>query len=111
MTSLLGEGVQTGLAQAGFEADWVKDGIAAELALGTPGFAAVVLDLGLPRLSGLDPAAPAVRMMRAPASLIWIKPRARRPWKNCFGVPCQLSSSVGHFRAFRASPQCIGASP
>jgi two-component system OmpR family response regulator/two-component system response regulator QseB len=54
MTSLLGEGVQTGLAQAGFEADWVKDGIAAELALGTPGFAAVVLDLGLPRLSGLD---------------------------------------------------------
>jgi two-component system OmpR family response regulator/two-component system response regulator QseB len=51
---LLGDGVQAGLAQSGFKVDWVKDGIAAELALRTGEYAGVVLDLGLPRLSGLD---------------------------------------------------------
>jgi two-component system OmpR family response regulator/two-component system response regulator QseB len=51
---LLGDGVQAGLNQSGFSVDWVRDGIAAGLALQTGEFAAVVLDLGLPRLSGLD---------------------------------------------------------
>ena len=51
---LLGDGIQAGLAQAGFAVDWVTDGIAAELALKTSPYAAVVLDIGLPRLSGLD---------------------------------------------------------
>ena len=51
---LLGDGVQAGLAQSGFTVDWVKDGVAAELALKTGEYAGVVLDLGLPRLSGLD---------------------------------------------------------
>ena len=52
--ALLGDGVQAGLAQSGFNADWVRDGIAGELALKTGEYAGVVLDLGLPRLSGLD---------------------------------------------------------
>lgn len=51
---LLGDGVQAGLAQSGFGVDWVKDGIAADLALKTGDYAAVVLDLGLPRLSGFE---------------------------------------------------------
>jgi two-component system OmpR family response regulator/two-component system response regulator QseB len=51
---LLGDGVQAGLAQSGFTVDWVRDGIAAELALRTGGYAGVALDLGLPRLSGLE---------------------------------------------------------
>ncbi|HET6493101.1 MAG TPA: response regulator transcription factor [Burkholderiales bacterium] len=51
---LLGDGVQAGLAQAGFGVDWVKDGVAADLALKTGNFAAAVLDLGLPRLSGFE---------------------------------------------------------
>jgi len=51
---LLGDGVQAGLAQSGFNVDWVRDGIAADLALKTGEYAGVVLDLGLPRLSGLD---------------------------------------------------------
>jgi two-component system OmpR family response regulator/two-component system response regulator QseB len=51
---LLGDGIQAGLAQAGFGVDWVKDGVAGELALKTASHAAVVLDLGLPRLAGLD---------------------------------------------------------
>jgi len=51
---LLGDGVQAGLAQSAFRVDWVKDGIAADLALKSGDYAAVVLDLGLPRLSGFD---------------------------------------------------------
>lgn len=51
---LLGDAVQAGLRQAGFAVEWVTDGAAAELALATEPFAAVVLDLGLPGLSGLD---------------------------------------------------------
>jgi two-component system, OmpR family, response regulator len=52
--ALLGDGAKAGLALAGFAVDWVKDGVAAELALKTTDYAAVVLDLGLPRLSGLQ---------------------------------------------------------
>lgn len=51
---LLGRGVQAGLEQAGFAPDWVRNGIAAGTALGAGEYAAVVLDLGLPRLEGLD---------------------------------------------------------
>jgi len=58
---LLGDGIQAGLAQAGFSVDWVKDGVAGELALRTASHAAVVLDLGLPRLAGLE----LLRRMRA----------------------------------------------
>jgi DNA-binding response OmpR family regulator len=51
---LLGDGVQAGLMQSGFNVDWVRDGVAAELSLRTGEYAGVVLDLGLPRLSGLE---------------------------------------------------------
>jgi two-component system OmpR family response regulator/two-component system response regulator QseB len=51
---LLGRGVQAGLEQAGFAADWVRDGIAADSSLAGTQYAAVVLDLGLPRLAGLE---------------------------------------------------------
>lgn len=52
--NLLGDGIQAGLRQAGFVVDWVRDGVAARAALEAESFAAVVLDLGLPRLSGLE---------------------------------------------------------
>jgi two-component system OmpR family response regulator/two-component system response regulator QseB len=51
---LLGDGVKAGLAQSGFNVDWVRDGVAAELALKTGEYAGVVLDLGLPRLAGME---------------------------------------------------------
>lgn len=51
---LLGDAVQAGLRQSGFAAEWVRDGPAAEAALSTEAFSAVVLDLGLPGRSGLD---------------------------------------------------------
>jgi DNA-binding response OmpR family regulator len=52
--TLLGDGIRAGLRQADFAVDWVQDGILGETALRTGTYAAVVLDLGLPRLSGLD---------------------------------------------------------
>lgn len=51
---LLGDGIRVGLQQSGFVVDWVKDGLAAKLALQAEAYALVVLDLGLPRLSGTD---------------------------------------------------------
>ena len=50
---LLGDGVCTGLQQAAFTVDWVKDGKSAEHALETESFDLMVLDLGLPRQDGL----------------------------------------------------------
>lgn len=50
----LGDGLTVGLRQAGFAVDWVRDGNAADLALHTESFDLVVLDLGLPKLSGMD---------------------------------------------------------
>ncbi len=50
---LLGDAVRAGLRQRGFDVDWVRDGVAAEVALRAQEFAAVVLDLGLPRLDGM----------------------------------------------------------
>jgi DNA-binding response OmpR family regulator len=51
---LLADGLQAGLRQSGFDVDHARDGVEAELALAAHDYAAVVLDLGLPRLGGLD---------------------------------------------------------
>lgn len=50
----LGDGLMVGLRQAGFAVDWLRDGQAADQALHTETFDFVVLDLGLPRLSGME---------------------------------------------------------
>ena len=51
--ALLGDGVRAGLTQHGYTVDWVRDGVAAELALRDEDFDLAVLDLGLPRQDGL----------------------------------------------------------
>lgn len=51
---ILGNGVEAGLKQAGFTVDWTQDGKSAQLALETTQYELVVLDLGLPRLPGMD---------------------------------------------------------
>lgn len=51
---LLGDGIRAGLRLGGYTVDWVKDGRAAQLALEADEYSLVVLDLGLPRLSGLE---------------------------------------------------------
>lgn len=52
--SLLGDGIRAGLKQVGFAVDWTQDGQAAKLALETEEYSVVVLDLGLPKLSGTE---------------------------------------------------------
>ena len=51
---LLGDGVRTGLIQYGYTVDWVKDGQSALSAMLHESFDMVVLDLGLPKKSGID---------------------------------------------------------
>ncbi|MCB1888776.1 MAG: response regulator [Rhodocyclaceae bacterium] len=58
---LLGDGLVAGLKALGNGVDWVRDGEAALVALEAESFAAVVLDLGLPRRDGLS----VLRQMRA----------------------------------------------
>ena len=51
---MIGESIVEGLAQEGYSVDWVRDGAAAQAAVGTQPYAAVLLDLGLPRRDGID---------------------------------------------------------
>ncbi|TAM05837.1 MAG: response regulator [Paraburkholderia sp.] len=51
---LLGDGIRAGLRQQGFQVDWVRDGEAARSELCAHPYAAAVLDLGLPRMDGID---------------------------------------------------------
>jgi len=50
---MLGDGLRAGLRQAGFQVDWVRDGLAAERELASGVYAAGVLDLGLPMQDGM----------------------------------------------------------
>jgi DNA-binding response OmpR family regulator len=52
--AMLGDGLQAGLRQQGFQVDWVRDGLAAEREIATGDYQAAVLDLGLPQKDGLD---------------------------------------------------------
>ena len=51
---LLGDGIQRGLIQDGHTIDWITDGINGEAAIYTESFDVCILDLGLPRKSGLE---------------------------------------------------------
>lgn len=50
--ALLGDALQAGLRELGFQVDWVRDGVAAERELRGEPYAAAVLDLGLPGQDG-----------------------------------------------------------
>jgi len=52
--ALLGAGLRSALGRSGFQATWVKDGEAALTILATETFLAMVIDVGLPGISGLD---------------------------------------------------------
>lgn len=49
---VFGDAVKTWLGLAGYTADWVRDGLSAQHALQTQDYALILLDLGLPKLSG-----------------------------------------------------------
>lgn len=51
---MIGGSVVQGLKQAGFTVDWARDGRTADLALQDGNYGVLLLDLGLPRLDGLN---------------------------------------------------------
>jgi two-component system response regulator QseB len=51
---LIGDGIASGLRSLGFAVDWLADGAAADRALETVAYDAIVLDLGLPGRDGLQ---------------------------------------------------------
>jgi two-component system response regulator QseB len=50
----LGEGIRTALRPEGYTVDWLQDGASALHALNHESFELAILDLGLPRLDGLE---------------------------------------------------------
>jgi len=60
----LGEGIRTALKPEGYTVDWLQDGASALHALTNESFDLAVLDLGLPRLDGLE----VLRRLRAEAN-------------------------------------------
>jgi two-component system OmpR family response regulator len=52
--AILADGVALSLRQSGYAVDWVKNGFEADSALEADDFDLLILDLGLPRKSGLD---------------------------------------------------------
>jgi two-component system response regulator QseB len=52
--TMIGEAVRAGLRKQGIAVDWIEDGVAAKAALTTENFDLVLLDLGLPKLDGLQ---------------------------------------------------------
>jgi two-component system, OmpR family, response regulator len=52
--AILADGVTRTLRQSGYAVDWVKNGVEADTALDTDDFDLLILDLGLPKKSGLD---------------------------------------------------------
>ena len=52
--AMIGNAIRTGLRQDGYTVDRVRDGAAAELAMATTAYDAILLDLGLPGKSGLE---------------------------------------------------------
>lgn len=78
--TLLGDGIRAGLAQADFAVDWVQDGVLGDTALQTETYAAVVLDLGLSRLSGLD-------LLRG------IRTRGGASWHRSWYARCAVSAT------------------
>lgn len=51
---MVGSGICKWLTKEGYTTDWLQDGLSAKQALQTEIFDIIVLDIGLPKLSGLD---------------------------------------------------------
>jgi two-component system OmpR family response regulator len=52
--AILADGVTRTLRQSGYAVDWVKNGVDADSALDADSFDLLILDIGLPKKSGLD---------------------------------------------------------
>lgn len=52
--AMIGRAVRQGLVEAGFAVDWVTDGRSAELSLANGVYDLAILDLGLPKVDGME---------------------------------------------------------
>ena len=52
--AILADGLTRSLREAGYAVDWVKTGVEADSALSAAEFDLLILDLGLPKMSGLE---------------------------------------------------------
>ena len=52
--AILADGVTRTLRQSGYAVDWVNNGAEADSALDTDNFDLLILDIGLPKVPGLD---------------------------------------------------------
>ena len=105
--SLLGDGLQVGLGQAGFTVDWLRDGQEAATVLASPEahcFAAVVLDLNLPQLSGQEVLA-RCRAAGNPVPVLVLTARDGVPDKLSALTPDERTYIADGIRAFMRDDQ------
>lgn len=89
----LGEGIRTALRRGAFAVDWVEDGTAALLAASDGDFDLVLLDLGLPRLDGIE----VIRRLRAasnPVPILVLSAR-ERPTDRTLGLDVGADDYLG----------------
>ncbi len=72
--SVLADGLTRSLRQSGYAIDYVKTGQEADTALSTQEFDLLILDLGLPKMSGLE----VLRRLRARLAAAGADPDGRR---------------------------------
>ena len=78
--TLLGDGIKNGLSEFGYTIDWMTDGQMALHAIQNEHFDAVILDLGLPKKSGLE-VLKAAREMRINTPFLVLTARDTTPDK------------------------------
>ena len=90
---LLGQGLCTALRRGAFAVDWVHDGAAGLFAIRDDSFDLVVLDLGLPRMDGID----VIRQIRAsgnPVPILVLSAR-ERPADRTLGLDVGADDYLG----------------
>ncbi|CAN7243639.1 response regulator transcription factor [Pseudoxanthomonas sp. LjRoot168] len=89
----LGEGLRTALRRGAFAVDWVQDGASGLLALRDGGFDLVVLDLGLPRMDGIE----VIRQVRATGDAvpILVLSARERPADRTLGLDVGADDYLG----------------
>lgn len=102
----LGEGIRTALRRAAYAVDWVDDGVSALMALQEEAMGLVILDLGLPRMDGIE----VIRTARARASVhASVQPTARLAWMSVQTIIWASPSTP--MSCWRAREPCCAARP
>lgn len=109
----LGEGIRTALRRAAYAVDWVHDGVSALMALQEQTMDLVILDLGLPRMDGIEVIRTArARAVDTPILVLSARERAAdRALGPDVGADDYLASRSTPMNCWRARGPCCGARP